>query len=82
MKQRKACRTCGLKLPLQEFWRDRTRRDGFAPVCRTCARLYYRAWYASHRDQVIERVLARRRAYQNAIRLRQALSPGPTPRGA
>lgn len=51
------------------FSRDRSRKDGMAPYCRTCAAARQRAWKQAHPDKV-------RAAKQ---KYRQKVTPCPAP---
>ena len=36
IKHGRECTACGVKQPYENFSKDRTRKDGRRPVCRTC----------------------------------------------
>lgn len=38
---KKKCTKCGLKKPLKEFNKDKTREDGLYPQCKSCRKQYY-----------------------------------------
>lgn len=65
----KWCRSCDTWLPLDNFGKDRARKDGLAGYCRPCARARYRAWVAANKEHHRESV--RRRAARVPLRKRQ-----------
>src|SRR5699024_10920349 len=42
----KTCKACGESKPLDEFHRDKARRDGREPRCKTCRRAQASEYYA------------------------------------
>lgn len=39
----KVCTKCDVLQPLENYHRDRKRKDGYSPICRECYSAYYRA---------------------------------------
>ena len=48
----KTCKTCGHEKPLDEFCRDKHRRDGHADHCRVCSAERQRKWRAENANLV------------------------------
>jgi len=38
----KICSNCGQKLPVTQFWRDKSKSDGYCHQCILCAKKYYK----------------------------------------
>lgn len=55
----KICTLCRREQSLEYFRRDRTKRDGYHPHCKTCQRQYRRANY--HKENSIAKIGERRR---------------------
>lgn len=66
----KICYKCRRELPISEFCKDRSKKDGFSPECRECAakrsksyrernkeklKEKYQKYYAENRDKILER---------------------------
>jgi hypothetical protein len=77
MKMSKVCSKCGESKPIEAFSKDRTRADGLAKWCKTCAtkghKEYYaknnekvKAYYKEYRAENEEELLAKKRAYYQA----------------
>lgn len=75
MTDTKRCTKCGETKPVDEFYRNRSHRDGLNSYCKECRRAYYeahreeklayqRAYYETHREER----LAMDRAYYEAHR--------------
>jgi hypothetical protein len=47
----KLCCSCKLDLPYSSFSLLRSSKDGLAPKCRSCRRIYRAKWNDAHRDQ-------------------------------
>ena len=62
---RKRCPGCGRVLPLAEFYKNRSRRDGRQAHCRACRARIVRLSHARHRQT--------RRDYQKRFRLRNKI---------
>lgn len=60
----KVCSKCGEEKALEEFGRDRRRKDGRRAMCRACSRAYDRARGKKYYEQNKEKVLARIRNYR------------------
>jgi hypothetical protein len=58
----KRCKKCGARKPLDEFYAEKTARDGHRPECKACALEYRKAWYRRNRERSIATV----RAWQQA----------------
>lgn len=52
----KACTKCGEEKPLDAFARDRSKKHGRKAVCKACDTERGKAYYAAHRDGVLQRV--------------------------
>lgn len=48
----KLCSKCGQTLPLGNFTKDASKRDGLSTVCRTCRKVYAQAYYEQNKDSV------------------------------
>jgi 5-methylcytosine-specific restriction endonuclease McrA len=46
----KRCRVCGESKPLDQFHRDRARRDGRQTICKACGTVHERKRYADNRE--------------------------------
>lgn len=57
----KPCSGCEAWQPLENFGADRSRKDGLANLCRSCARTRYRAWVEANRERHREQTKERRR---------------------
>lgn len=44
----KVCKSCGKELPILEFYRDRTKKDGHGNECKECRREYQKAYAKQH----------------------------------
>lgn len=60
----KTCTKCGETKTVDQFSKDRTKRDGRRPSCKTCTAAQRRAHYEANREQIN----ARQRAYNEANR--------------
>jgi hypothetical protein len=67
----KRCPACGETKPLEAFAIDRWRADGRKSSCRACDSARSAAYYAAHRERVIERVSTRAKRIR-----REATPPG------
>ena len=47
----KRCTKCGRELPLSEFSRQKTGKNGLMPICRTCNQEKVREWQAAHPER-------------------------------
>ena len=47
----KRCTKCGRELPLSEFSRLKTGKNGLRPTCNECNRAIVKSWYAVHREE-------------------------------
>lgn len=61
------CCTCQQVLPLDQFNRNRTRRNGRTSRCRSCAKAYNRQYHHTHREQNLAR--SKRWAEENPERI-------------
>lgn len=56
----KKCISCGVEKHLNEFRRDKTKKDGVQPHCKSCARTYHKSVYIEkYSAKVSERNKAR-----------------------
>lgn len=44
----KKCSKCGRELPLSEFNKDKSRKDGLQSYCKSCQKQYKKQWYADN----------------------------------
>ena len=51
METMKICTKCGIELPLSEFSKNKSRKDGLQPYCKVCMKQYYTA----NREHMLER---------------------------
>jgi hypothetical protein len=58
----KRCKHCGELEPLQEFYAEKSGRDGKRPECKACTSARRHEWYTENREREIARV----RAWQQA----------------
>ena len=58
----KTCTKCGETKPLEEFHKDRTKKDGLQSYCKECAREKARKWYAANSERHIGNVLKWKKA--------------------
>lgn len=54
----KKCSQCGETKPLEAFYRDSTRPDGYMYQCKVCSRAIHRSWRKGHPEEV--RAISRR----------------------
>lgn len=47
----KRCCTCKRDLSLQDFAKNKAKRDGVSPQCRACKSVAQAAWYVAHKDK-------------------------------
>lgn len=59
----KACKVCGVEKPLDDYYLDKTCRDGHWGKCKSCANAQSKAWNDSHPES--------RRATEKRLRERQ-----------
>lgn len=71
----KRCTKCGEQKPLAEFNRDSSRKSGYHPWCKPCARKRRSGWYDENRDSNLtyqarwrEKNRERKREYDRAYR--------------
>lgn len=60
----KTCTKCGETKSADQFYKNRTRKNGVKPRCKTCSDAQHRAYYETNRDKIN----ARRRAYREENR--------------
>lgn len=63
----KQCSTCRRKLPLSDFHKDRTQKDGLRPQCRDCKNTASRRHYKKHWKRISRRNLLWARANADKI---------------
>lgn len=56
----KTCTCCHRELSVEEFHRNKTKKDGLATVCKACNKAYFSKYYAKNRDYHIKAVNARK----------------------
>jgi phage FluMu protein Com len=47
----KRCPVCGEYKPYSEYYKDKSRLDGLYNHCKTCQKVYARAWTSTHMDK-------------------------------
>lgn len=50
----KECRKCGESKPLEDFYRDRSKKDGRGSYCKECGRSYARDWRRKNPERTAE----------------------------
>ncbi len=50
----KVCTKCSLDLPFSEYYKDRSKEDGFRPDCKACHKKVDRKWRQANPEQVRE----------------------------
>lgn len=67
MENTKRCSKCGRELPLSEFYKRKSSKDGLQAYCKDCKKQhgkqwradnsdYFKQWYAEHRDERLEKM--------------------------
>ena len=54
MKETKICKKCGRELPLSEFYKSKTNKDGHMNACKECFKQQIKQYYQDNRDAIIE----------------------------
>lgn len=77
--QTKTCRKCGIEQLIDNFYKDRTKKDGHDSRCKSCSRLagklYYKQYYQENKSEILaynkqydssnsDKVRKRRKAYR------------------
>ena len=52
----KKCPKCGRELPLSEFCKDKTRKDGLHIYCKECKKEYRKVYHENHREEILKRM--------------------------
>ncbi|HAI41575.1 MAG TPA: hypothetical protein DCM40_27410, partial [Maribacter sp.] len=50
----KKCTKCKIEKPLTEFHKDKYRKDGHSPRCKTCKAQYSAQHYAENKEKILE----------------------------
>lgn len=50
MENTKICSKCGRELPLSEFYKDRSKKDGLQYKCKQCIKQHSKQWYADNAE--------------------------------
>ena len=66
----KRCKRCGETKPLEQFYKNKTGKDGLRPECKACSGAQKKAWYRKNREAVIAKVIAWQRANQDRYNAR------------
>lgn len=78
----KTCNKCGETKSTDQFYNDRSRRDGLTSSCKTCSNARCRAYYEANREQISARVSAHYEANRDKIKAynhaRRALMGNPS----
>ena len=64
----KICTKCGEEKSLEEFYKDRRRKDGFYPQCKICLKKYQRKYKEQNRDKYLEHSKKYQRKYREQNR--------------
>jgi len=79
---KKICTKCGIEKDIKEFYRDRTRSDGYRYWCKECLRESYRVYREVHMEEILAYI---QRYYQTAngktVRARADKKYSQTPKG-
>lgn len=54
MGDKKICKKCGRELPLSDFSKDKSKKDGLNTCCKECRKKYSKQWYAENREKKAE----------------------------
>lgn len=66
---RKICERCESSKPVDEFYRDSSRKDGLAPYCKSCRRTDAQQRYLRNASQIKQKVKSRRDADRLSVGL-------------
>lgn len=59
----KQCTSCKKKLPLKNFNKNKSTKDGLHRACRKCKAKYQRRWYKKHKkEHIVRTTVARKKA--------------------
>lgn len=50
----KTCNKCNIELPIVEFNRDSSKKDGYKNYCKSCQKTYNSIFYIKNRDKIID----------------------------
>lgn len=64
----KRCSTCERSLPLADFSKNRSMRDGYQNVCNGCKHDYWNRWYHEQRTNPVNQVRLRQKWNERALR--------------
>jgi hypothetical protein len=67
----KRCRRCGEDKPLDEFYAEKSGRDGRRPECKACTAAQRKQWYAANKEREIARVRAWQQANPDRVKASQ-----------
>lgn len=48
----KVCTKCGVVKPISDFYKDKTRKFGVYPACKTCSNVYKKTWRDKNRERI------------------------------
>lgn len=51
----KICNKCGRELPISEFSKNKSKKDGLQSHCKECGKHYYKQWYTENKEALAER---------------------------
>jgi hypothetical protein len=63
----KRCKKCGATKPLDDFYREKSGRDGYRPECKACNLAARKAWYERNAEREIARVKQWQQANQDRV---------------
>lgn len=55
MANTKTCSKCGRELPISEFYKDKSRKDGYRSECKECSKLSKKKYNSEHREEINEK---------------------------
>lgn len=60
----KKCTKCGIEKPIEEFYKNKSKRDGHSSICKNCQKESDKVYYLRNKDKV----RARAKKYHNMIK--------------
>ena len=50
----KVCKKCGRELPIEEFYKDKRKKDGYSCWCKECFKQQQKQYYQEHKEEKAE----------------------------
>lgn len=69
----KICTKCGIEKPIEEFYKNKTKRDGHSSICKDCQREADRRYYLSNKDKVRKRAKVFHKKVMDYINSRKSI---------